>query len=140
MNSGRENTTGDVVIFVYDGDCPLCNHAAHALHIRKNIGPLELVDARHDRDNPVLSEIRDQNLNLDDGMVIKYRARFYHGDAALVLMARLGRKQGWFNRINAAMFKNPSVAKIAYPLMRAGRNLLLVIKRVPRLNNLHIKQ
>ena len=122
--------------FVYDGDCPLCTQAARALRIRKAIGRLELVDARNDKDHPVLLEVKAAGLDLDQGMVFKTGGTLYHGADALHMMALLGSGQGWFNRLSAMLFRSKRVAAIAYPPMRATRNVLLALFGADKIGNL----
>lgn len=126
---------GDVW-FVYDGDCPLCSVAAHALRIRKAVGNLHLVDARSALDHPILREVRERKLDLDQGMVIKFRDTCYHGADALQVMALLGTGQGWFNRLNALLFRSKTLSRIFYPPMRAVRNLLIRLRGVDKIGNL----
>ena len=135
VNRALADQTGDVW-FVYDGDCPLCTAAAQALRIRKAVGNLNLVDARHDSDHPILGEIQAQKLDLDQGMVIKFGDTLYHGADALNMMALLGTGQGWFNRLNALLFRSRWLAAICYPPMRAARNLLLRLSGIDRIGNL----
>jgi predicted DCC family thiol-disulfide oxidoreductase YuxK len=135
MENPLEHKTGDVW-FVYDGDCPICSVAARGLRIRKAVGSLNLVDARTETDHPVLQEIRNLKLDLDEGMVIKFRDTCYHGADALQVMALLGTGQGWFNRTNAMLFRSKILSKICYPPMRAGRNLLIRLRGVEKIGNL----
>ncbi len=135
-NDQITNKTGDVW-FVYDGDCPICSVAARVLRIRKAVGSLNLVDARAELDHPVLQEIRDLKLDLDEGMVIKFGSTCYHGADALQVMALLGTGQGWFNRMNALLFRSKILSKICYPPMRACRNLLIRLRGVARIGNLN---
>jgi hypothetical protein len=125
-----------VVWFVYDGDCPICNIAAQGLRISKAVGGLKTLNAREDRNHPIMQEIKQQRLSLDDGMVIKYEGDFYHGKDALHLMALLGSDSGWFNRMNAILFRYKILCSICYPPMRAVRNLLLLIKSIKPISNL----
>ena len=74
------------VWFIYDGDCPICSMAAHALRIREQLGPIALLNAREDNAHPLLQRVRDEGLDLDEGMVILHDGRFYHGQAALQFM------------------------------------------------------
>jgi predicted DCC family thiol-disulfide oxidoreductase YuxK len=67
------------VWFVYDGECPMCNTAAHAFH---------LINARKTKDDPLIEEINKRKIDLDEGMVIYCEDRFYHGKDALKFMAR----------------------------------------------------
>lgn len=122
--------------FVYDGDCPICSIAAHALRIRQAVGSLYLLNARDNASHPLLQEIQLKGLDLDEGMVIKYHNSYYHGADALHIMAMLGTNQGWFNRMNALLFKSTTVSKLLYPSMRSTRNLLLKIKGVKQIRNL----
>jgi predicted DCC family thiol-disulfide oxidoreductase YuxK len=124
--------------FVYDGDCPICSAAANALEIRKSVGQLYLVDARVETSHPLIQEIKDRQLDLDEGMVLKYAGNYYHGRDALHMMALLGSSRGWFNRANALLFRSRLVARICYPVMRAVRNTLLRLKGVRRIRNLSI--
>ncbi|MQA66361.1 MAG: DUF4166 domain-containing protein [Alphaproteobacteria bacterium] len=126
------------VWFVYDGDCPICSAAANALEIRKSVGHLHLIDARVETSHPLIQEIKDRQLDLDEGMVLKYAGNYYHGRDALHMMALLGSSRGWFNRANALLFHSRFVASICYPVMRAARNTLLRLKGIKRICNLHI--
>jgi len=130
------SNTGEGVWFVYDGDCPVCSMAAHALRIKAQYGSLHLINAREDSSSPLLDEIRRRELNLDEGMVIVCEGHFYHGKSALRFMARHGDSKGLFNRCNKALFRSESVAKFVYPWMRGVRNLLMLLRRVSKLDNL----
>jgi predicted DCC family thiol-disulfide oxidoreductase YuxK len=135
MDSRVEIGKGDVW-FVYDGECPLCSAAAHALRIRQAVGHLHLVDARIETSHPIIKEVRDLNLDLDEGMVIKFRETHYHGADALHVMAMLGTGRGWFNRLNAVLFRSKLLSRLCYPSLRAGRNLLIRLRGVEKIDNL----
>lgn len=123
------------VLFIYDGDCPICNYAAHALRIKETCGPLMLLNARIDS-HSVLAEINNRHLDLDSGMVIVHKGEFYHGKNALLFMAVYGGNVGWFNSINKIIFKYKFLTILAYPFMRFTRNTMLQIKKVPQIKNL----
>jgi predicted DCC family thiol-disulfide oxidoreductase YuxK len=122
--------------FVYDGECPMCSAAAAAFQVRKAVGALHLVNARTDLAHPALAEVNAARLDLDAGMAIKYGGRLYHGADALHLMALIGSEHGWLNKMNALLFRKKSVARIAYPFMRAVRNLAVALKGSGKINNL----
>jgi predicted DCC family thiol-disulfide oxidoreductase YuxK len=108
---------------VYDGGCPFCTAYVRLVRLREAIGPVRLVDAREG--GPVVDEIVAAKLDLDDGMVLKLDGLLYHGDECLNRLALLSTSSGAFNRINVWMFRNPLAARLAYPVLRAGRNLAL---------------
>ncbi len=134
----RKKMQGDVWL-VYDGECPICNMAANALQIKKTVGNLHLINAREARHHPVVAEVTALNLNLDDGMALKFQGVFYHGQDALHMMAALGGTSGLFNRINALLFRSRTIAKYCYPVMRGMRNLALRLKGAEKINNLRFR-
>jgi pimeloyl-ACP methyl ester carboxylesterase/predicted DCC family thiol-disulfide oxidoreductase YuxK len=122
--------------FIYDGQCPLCATAAKVYRIREAVGNLQVIDARSDKSHPILIDVLDQGYQLDDGMVIKWNHQYYQGADALVIMALVGSSYGWYNRINAILFRSPFIAQLLYPSLRGTRNLLLKIKGVAPLGSI----
>lgn len=130
-----EQLTHDVW-FVYDGECPICLMGASLYKVRQAVGALHTVDARTEHEHPLLQEVYEAGLNLDDGMVIKYKDSLYQGDEALHIMAQLGDKRGFFNHINNSLFQSKRMATLCYPSMRAARNIALKLKGASQINNL----
>ena len=122
--------------FVYDGECPICQMGASLFKLREAVGTLSTVDARTELDHPVIHEVNAAKLNLDEGMVIKYKGKLYQGDETLVLMANIGSMDTLFNRINTALFKSKTMSRLSYPFMRGARNLALFLKGAGRIDNL----
>lgn len=121
--------------FVYDGECPICQLGASYYRFRQSIGTLHTLDARTNKDHPLIQEINRAGLDMDQGMVIKFDGKLYHGPQAWQRMAELGEPADWFNKANRP-FRNPWLARCMYPLMKAGRNLALAIKRKGKIRNL----
>jgi predicted DCC family thiol-disulfide oxidoreductase YuxK len=124
------------ICFIYDGECPLCTRAARAFRIRQAVGGLRLIDGRTERDHPLMKEVNARGIDLDEGMAIFYEGAFYHGWDALHLMALIGSESGWFNRINARLFRSKTAARLCYPPLRGMRNLLLRLKGAGKIDNL----
>ena len=119
-------------VLVYDGECPVCSSYVRYVRIRKSAGSLVLVNARDG--GPWVDQVLQAGLNLYEGMVLLYGGRIYHAVDCVHMLALLSTGSGTFNRINALIFRRPSVARIAYPILRAGRNLLLRILNRPKLH------
>jgi hypothetical protein len=66
-------------------------------------------------------------------MIFAYGGRAYWGADAIHAIALLTARSGPFNRINAALFRNKMLARLAYPGLRAGRNLALFLKGRPQI-------
>ena len=108
---------------VYDGECPFCTRYVKLLRLRETVGELELISARSQ--HPLVAEVLQQGFVIDDGMVLKMQGRYYHGDDCLHVLAMMSSQQGWFNRTNFWLFRSAWLSRVAYPVLRAGRNLAL---------------
>ncbi|MEM9741594.1 MAG: DCC1-like thiol-disulfide oxidoreductase family protein [Pseudomonadota bacterium] len=107
---------------LYDGECPFCSAYVRMLRLRDNVA-LELVDARTDMART--QTLADAGIYIDDGFVLELPDQRYHGDEALNALALMSTSSTLFNRVNAAVFSSPALAKALYPLLRSGRNLAL---------------
>ncbi len=127
------------VWFIYDGECPICQHAAFALRIKEEYGVLHLINARKDQGHDLLMKINKLGLDLDEGMVIFADEQFYHGRAALRFMAHQGAPRNLFNVVCKSLFWSDTIAKVMYPWMRGMRNFLIKRKKAGRIDNLGLK-
>lgn len=107
---------------IYDGECPFCRRYVALVRLRENFS-VELVDARTQPE--LYEELLSIGFDLDTGMVMETNRQRYHGDECLQRMAMLTSKSGALNRLNAWIFKSPGRAKLIYPWMVRGRNLVL---------------
>lgn len=122
MSARNPDATVDLWV-VYDGHCPFCSSYVQLYRIRQHAERVHLIDAR--TPHPILAEIRDRKLDLDEGMAVKLGGRFYHGAAALQILAILGSDDTVFNRLNRALFRHPRLARTFYPWLVRGRLLTL---------------
>lgn len=117
---------------VYDGECPFCSRYVELVRLREAIGPVKLINARSG--GALVDEVRAAGFDLDDGMVLKLDGRLYHGADCIHMLAMLSTPSGWFNRLNAAVFRSSGVSKLLYPVLRAGRNTVLRLLGRSKLN------
>jgi predicted DCC family thiol-disulfide oxidoreductase YuxK len=124
---GRAEATfaadGALASLVYDGDCPFCSRYVRYLRLRDAVGKVELVNAREG--GPLVEEIARKGYDLDGGMVLKMAGRYYHGSDCIHALALLSSDSDTFNRINAAIFRSPTLSRLLYPALRTGRNIVL---------------
>lgn len=121
---------------VYDRQCPVCDAYCRALARGGSLPGLELVDARS---RPaVLEEITGRGWDIDEGMALKVDGELHYGADAIHALAVLGRPAGAFGRGNRWLFSSARRARLLYPLLRAGRGLLLKLLGRSRINNLKI--
>jgi predicted DCC family thiol-disulfide oxidoreductase YuxK len=110
---------------VYDGDCPVCRNYVRFLRIKDAVGTVTLLDARDG--GPVVERIIEQGIDLDEGMALIMGDQLYHGSDCINKLALMSTSSGVFNRLNGWLFQSAWRSRVLYPVMRAGRNLLLKI-------------
>ena len=118
---------------IYDGDCPFCHRFVQACRLRATASELELIDARERPE--LVAELARQGHDLDEGLVVEAGEVRAFGADAMHLLALLSSPSTTFNRVNAWLFRNRTVARLAYPVLRTGRRLLLTLLGRPRLRN-----
>jgi len=111
---------------IYDGECPVCTAYSCSVDVdeRKASG-IRRINARSD--DALVKQAKEAGIDLDEGMIVLHEGKMYHGADALNVMARLAPNRGFGNRLNKLLFSNPAVSRISYPVLRAGRNMLLKI-------------
>ena len=115
----------DTLSVVYDGECPFCSAYVEMLRLRQSVGTVRLVDAREYSN--LVTECRLRGFLLDDGMLAIYGGRPYFGSDAVILLSQLTTASGIFNRAAAAVLSKPFLARLCYPVMKAGRKATLKI-------------
>jgi predicted DCC family thiol-disulfide oxidoreductase YuxK len=111
------------VSIVYDGECPFCSSYVELVRLREAVGTVELINARDD--HPLVAEMERRGFDLDQGMAMRVGDEYLHGAAVLQRIAELSAPQGFANRIQARLFADHARAARLYPMLRAGRNLVL---------------
>jgi hypothetical protein len=104
------------------------------VRVRESAGNLVLIDAREP--GPLMDDINAAGLDIDQGMVLVVGERMYYGSDAIHALAIMGTRSGIFNRLTYWCFRSRKISGVLYPVLRAGRNLLLKILGRTKVNNL----
>jgi len=122
------------VWLVYDGECPVCKTYCKYIRIREAVGTLHLVDAR--QSGELMDEITRLGLDIDQGMVLKFKDAIYYGPDAIHMLTLLSTPSGIFNRINYYVFSTKVGSQIFYPIGKAFRALILKLFGIHYIENL----
>ncbi|WP_371059953.1 thiol-disulfide oxidoreductase DCC family protein [Rhodosalinus sp. 5P4] len=122
--------TADPLTILYDGACPFCASYVRMARLRATVGQVELVDARSG--DPRVGEALAAGLDLDEGMVVLWQGKRYHGVEAVHLLALLSGEGGLGNWVQRWLFGKPRRAALVYPwLVRGRRAWLRLAGRAP---------
>lgn len=113
-------------LIVYDGECIFCQNYVRFFRLRDAIGDVELLDARSG--DPRVSALWAEGYDLDEGMIFIHQNQIFYGSEAIHILSTLSSKSGLFNRLNAAIFRSPTLANTVYPALKLGRRLTLKVR------------
>ncbi len=111
------------VRLLYDGGCPVC--AYYARHVDLADNELVRVDAREP--GALRDEVTAAGIDINEGMVLQVGDTLYVGSDALHQLALQSSGGGLGNRISAALFRRPRLARTLYPFLARCRSLLLAM-------------
>ena len=97
-----------------------------------------MIDARHP--SQLMDEITAAGLDIDQGMVVKFKDVVYYGADAIHILTLLSTPSGIFNRVNYYVFSTRIGAKVFYPLGKAFRTVLLKVLGIRYIENLKDKK
>ncbi len=127
--AGRRLSNSGITV-VYDGDCPLCSAYVARMRLHEAAGQMKLLDARQVPD--LVMELQRDGYRLDDGLLLAIGDNYFHGAAAMNVLALMSSRSGWFNRLNYRLFRSRRLTSMLYPLLVAGRRgLLWLLGRKP---------
>ena len=114
-----------IMKIIYDGDCPFCSKYVRLIQLKNTVGDVELINARS---NTSLTEkLKKLSIDVNQGMVLIDDEDIYFAEDCVHRLALLSTSSTLFNRINKFIFKHKILSKLLYPIMKAGRNLILVL-------------
>ncbi len=131
IKSAKNVQTGGIKI-IYDGECIFCRQFVRRYRLRKAVSSVELINAR--TQSPLMTEITKSGPDINQGMIVIYREKIFHGAAALHLLALLTSRSDTFNRINALVFKSRALTLLLYPALKAYRNIFLWLSNKPQIH------
>lgn len=118
----------NTLYLIYDDECPLCRHSAHALNIKNAVGNLMLINARES--HPLVNSAYERGFDPDRGIVVIYNNQYYYAADAVHFLALLNSSNSFLNKTTASLFRSRLFANIFYPVVKSVRRFLLSFKGI----------
>ena len=67
--------------FIYDGECPFCNHFAELLEIKSKLNNIKILDGR--KNLILIKSLLDKGYDLDKGAILLKDEDIFHGSDAI---------------------------------------------------------
>ena len=116
--------------FIYDGECPFCNHFAELLELKSKIKNISILDGRK---NPeIIRDLLKKGYDLDKGAILFKDKEIFHGANAINTICKLiNNPSSKLLEILSTTFKSSKRTKLIFPFLVRARRLALISKGIP---------
>ena len=116
-------------LFIYDGECPFCNHFAQLLELKSNLNEVEILDGR--KNLPLLSQLYSQGYDLNKGAILINNENIMHGsDAINWICSQIKEPSDSLLEILRIIFTSNKRTNFLFPFLLWGRRLSLTVKGI----------
>ncbi len=115
--------------FIYDGECPFCNHFAELLELKSKINKISILDGRK---NPkIINSLLEKGYDIDKGAILLKDDNIYHGAEAInKICTQINNPSGKLLKLLSNIFKSNKRTKILFPFLVRARRFALIAKGV----------
>ena len=116
--------------FIYDGECPFCNHFAELLELKSKIKDIKILDGRK---NPeLIKDLLNKGYDLDKGAILIKNKEIFHGANAINTICKLiNQPSSRLLEILSTTFKSSKRTRFIFPFLVTARRLALISKGIP---------
>ena len=116
--------------FIYDGECPFCNHFAELLELKSKIKNISILDGRENPD--LMRDLFIKGYDLDKGAILLKDKEIFHGADAINTVCKLIKKpSSKLLDILSRTFKSSERTRFIFPFLVRARRLALISKGIP---------
>ena len=117
----------DKTQFIYDGECPFCNHFAQLLELKKSLPSLQIIDGRKNLDQ--LTQLYKQGYDLNQGAILINDGKVLHGAEAINwICTQLNETNDSLLELLRIIFTSRKRSSIIFPFLIWARRFSLTIK------------
>ena len=114
-------------LFIYDGECPFCNHFAQLLEIKSNIPKLEIIDGR--KNLPLFTQLYKQGYDLNNGAILINNQNIKHGAEAINwICSKISEPSDALLEVLRIIFTSKKRVNFLFPILIWGRRISLTFK------------
>ncbi len=116
--------------FIYDGECPFCNHFAELLELKSKIKNISILDGRK---NPeLLRDLLLKGFDLDNGAILLKDEEILHGASAINTVCKLIKEPSSnLLKLLSNTFKSKDRTNFIFPFLVRARRFALISKGIP---------
>ncbi len=117
----------DKSLFIYDGECPFCNHFAQLLELKCSLSNFEILDGR--KNLALLTKLYNQGYDLNNGAILINNETIMHGaDAISWVCSEIKEPSDSLLELLRILFTSNKRTDFLFPFLLWGRRLSLTLK------------
>ena len=121
--------SGTSITFIYDGECPFCNHFAELLELKSQLNNLQILDGR--KNKSLLKELSKKGYDLDNGAILLKDEKIYHGSSAInYVCSQIHKPTDKLLKLLSLTFKSKTRTNLIFPFLVRARRLVLIAKGI----------
>ncbi|MDC3119112.1 DUF393 domain-containing protein [Prochlorococcus sp. AH-716-K03] len=115
--------------FIYDGECPFCNHFAELLELKSKIKNISILDGR--KNHKIINSLLKKGYDIDKGAILLSGDDIFHGAEAInTICNQINNPSGRLLKLLSIIFKSNKRTKLLFPFLIRARRFALVSKGV----------
>ncbi len=117
----------DKSLFIYDGECPFCNHFAQLIELKSCLPEFQILDGR--KNLALLTQLYNQGYDLNKGAILINNENIMHGaDAINWICSEIKEPSDSLLEVLRIIFTSNKMTKFLFPFLLWGRRLSLTLK------------
>ena len=116
--------------FIYDGQCPFCNHFAELLELKSKINNISILDGR--KNLSLIKPLLEKGYDIDKGAILLKGNEIFHGAEAInIICNEVNNPSSKLLKLLSNIFKSQKRTNLLFPILVRARRLTLISKGVP---------
>ena len=116
--------------FIYDGECPFCNHFAELLELKSKINNISILDGR--KNQKLINSLLEKGYDIDKGAILLKGDNIFHGAEAINYVCKqINNPSGNLLKLLSQIFKSNKRTTFLFPFLVRARRFALISKGVP---------
>ena len=115
--------------FIYDGECPFCNHFAELLEIKSKVNNIKILDGR--KNIALIKSLLEKGYDIDKGAILLKDEDIFHGAEAInTICKQIKNPSSSLLFLLSSVFKSNKRTKVLFPLLVRARRIALISKGI----------
>ena len=115
--------------FIYDGECPFCNHFAELLELKSKLKNISILYGRKNQN--IINSLLDKGYDIDKGAILLNGNEIFHGAEAINKICNLIKNpSSKLLKLLSNIFKSNKRTQLLFPFLLRARRFALISKGV----------